>query len=122
MVGDEDSATTKPQGNHDEPTARKMVSGKPGGRQGKPKGPRLREKKRMTRTFPASTFEDALVIPMAIQQFAAGQRVRRLTLFEHLKKSPESGPSRQLISNSTKYGLTKGGYQAEHLELTPDGS
>lgn len=26
-----------------------------------------------------------------------------------------------LITNSGKYGLTKGGYQAEHIELTPDG-
>src|SRR5439155_17906763 len=34
---------------------------------------------------------------------------------------PYSGPSRQLIVNSNKYGLTKGSYAAEHLELTPEG-
>jgi hypothetical protein len=58
---------------------------------------------------------------LAIQQFASGQKVRRLTLFENLGKAPDSGPSRQLVTNSAKYGLTKGSYVAEHLELTPDG-
>lgn len=77
---------------------------------------------RKSRSFPASTFEEALVLAIAIQQFASGQRVRRLTLFDNLKKSPDSGPSRQLVTNSARYGLTKGGYQAEHLELTPDGA
>jgi hypothetical protein len=61
------------------------------------------------------------VLPQAIQQFAAGQRVRRLTLFDHLQKSPDCGPSRQLITNSSKYGLTTGNYSSEYLELTPDG-
>lgn len=36
-------------------------------------------------------------------------------------KSPDSGPSRQLIINSNKYGLTKGNYKSEHLEITADG-
>lgn len=78
-------------------------------------------KSKPARPFPAATFEEALEIAEAIQRYAAGQKIRRLTLFEHLKKSPESGPSRQLITNSGKYGLTKGSYQAEYLELTPDG-
>jgi hypothetical protein len=41
-----------------------------------------------------------------------------LTLFEKLDRSPESGPSRMLIVNSGRYGLTSGGYQADMLELT----
>jgi len=45
-------------------------------------------------------------------------RVRRLTLFEELGRSAESGPSRQLVTNSGRYGLTEGGYQAEWLTLT----
>lgn len=79
-------------------------------------------KSRTARSFPASTFQEALSLASTIQQYAAGQRVRRLTLFDKLGKSPESGPSRQLITNSSKYGLTDGGYQAEHIELTPDGN
>lgn len=64
---------------------------------------------------------EALPLAEAIQRYAAGQRVRKLTLFEHLDRSPESGPSRQLITNSGQYGLTNGSYAAEFLELTPDG-
>jgi hypothetical protein len=44
-----------------------------------------------------------------------------LTLFDQLGKSPESGGSRQLIINSGKYGITKGGIQADNIELTPEG-
>lgn len=80
-------------------------------------------KGRGVRSFPASTFQDALVLAEAFQKFAAGQlKVRKLTLFDKIGKSPDSGPSRQLITNSSRYGLTKGGYQAEFLELTPNGS
>lgn len=78
---------------------------------------------RAVRSFPAATFEESLVIAEAIQKFAPGQqRVRKLTLFDKLGKTPDSGPSRQLITNSSRYGLTKGGYQAEFIELTPQGS
>lgn len=77
---------------------------------------------RPQRNFPASTFEDALALPVAIQQFAPGGRIRRLTLFEQLGKSPDSGSTRQLITNSSRYGLTKGSYAAEYLELTPHGN
>ncbi len=80
-------------------------------------------KKRTRRTalFPAASFEEALTLANAVQKHAAGQTVRRLTLFDQMGKSPDSGTSRQLIVNSNKYGLTKGSYSAEHLELTPDG-
>jgi hypothetical protein len=77
-------------------------------------GPR----QRVARAFPASTFEEALELPLAIQRISAGTKVRRLTLFEQLDKSPESGPSRQMITNSARYGLTTGSYKAEYLELT----
>src|SRR5947208_2166486 len=74
---------------------------------GKRRGKAQAERKRTVRTFPAASFEEALTIANAIQQFAAGQPIRRLRLFEQLGKSPDSGPSRQLITNSAKYGLTK---------------
>ncbi len=88
------------------------------------KGKELQPKKRgraAARSFPAATFEEALALAQGIQQFAAGQKVRRLTLFDNLKKSPDSGPSRQLVSNSSRYDLTKGSYAAEYLELTENG-
>jgi hypothetical protein len=79
------------------------------------------KKQRIARSFPSSTFEEALTVAQAIHQFGAGQKMRRLTLFDKIKKAPDSGPSRQMVTNSSKYGLTLGGYQAEHLDLTPDG-
>lgn len=83
--------------------------------------PRRPRRARTPRTFPASSFMEALPLAEAIQRFAAGQKIRRLTLFEHLDRSPESGPSRQLITNSGQYGLTKGSYNADYLELTDEG-
>ena len=77
--------------------------------------------KRKTKPFPVVSFEDALEVGNAIQKYASGEKVRRITLFDHLGKSPDSGPSRQLITNSNKYKITTGGYQAEFLELTEKG-
>lgn len=78
-------------------------------------------RKRVSRNFPAAPFEEALELPVAIQRIGGGEKVRRLTLFEQLDKSPESGPSRMMITNSSRYGLTTGSYKAEWLELTPNG-
>jgi hypothetical protein len=80
------------------------------------------DSKRAQRPFPASSFEEALELASAIHRFSSGRPIRRLTLFDQLGKSPESGPSRQLITNSAKYGLTKGSYKAEQIELTADGA
>jgi hypothetical protein len=77
--------------------------------------------KRATRSFPASSFEEALQLAKAAFDYGSGKPVRRLSLFDHLGKSPESGPSRQWITNASKYGLIVGSYKADQLELTPDG-
>lgn len=76
---------------------------------------------RRTTLFPASTFEDALELAVAVFKMASGQPVRRITLLDELGKSPTSGATRQLITNSSKYGLTTGSYNAETLGLTPTG-
>lgn len=78
-------------------------------------------KRRAQRPFPASTFEEPLNFSKVIFQFGGGQSVKRLTLFDQLGKSPESSGSRQLIINANRYGLTKGGMQAENIELTIEG-
>jgi len=52
---------------------------------------------------------------------AAGEKVRRLTLLQKMDKSPTSGPTKMMITNSGKYGITKGSYAAEYLELTEQG-
>lgn len=79
-------------------------------------------RKRAQRPFPACAFEEALGFAKSILDYGSGKSVRRISLFDHLQKSPESGPSRQLITNASKYGLIKGSYAAEQLELTPDGA
>ncbi len=76
---------------------------------------------RKARPYPASSFTDALPLGEAIMTHAAGERVRRLTLLQQMNKAPDSGPTRMMITNSGKYGITSGSYAAEHLELTENG-
>jgi hypothetical protein len=95
-----------------------MADSKKAGSADKPRRP-----SRTQRPFPAVSFEDAAVLATEIQRLAGGQaRIRRLTLFEQLGRSPDSGLARQQIVNSNRYGLTKGSYKAEFLELTPKGA
>ena len=79
------------------------------------------KQKRAVRPFPACSFEEALEFARAVFDYGSGKPVRRLSLFDHIQKSPESGPSRQLITNSSKYDLIKGSFKAETLELTQEG-
>lgn len=75
---------------------------------------------RTARPFPAAPFEESLEIARTIHEMGS-RKVRRLTLFEKLNKSPTSSGSRQSIVNSSKYGLITGSYRAEFLELTDTG-
>lgn len=77
---------------------------------------------RKQRPFPACSFEEALDFAKQIFAFGSGQPVRRLSIFDHIGKSSESGPSRQLVTNASKYGLIEGGYQAEFLRVTETGA
>lgn len=79
-------------------------------------------KARKTRPYPASSFSEALPLAEAIHKFAAGQKVRRLTLLQQMQKSPTSSATQMLITNSGKYGITTGSYAADWLELTQDGA
>lgn len=79
------------------------------------------KRKRAVRSFPATSFEEALQFAKSIYEYGSGQPVRRLSIFDHLGKAPESGPSRQLIANASKYGLIKGSAGSEFLEITPNG-
>lgn len=71
------------------------------------------------RPYPVGAFQDSIDFCRSLYNFGAGDKVRRLRLFDELGKSPDSSGSRMLITNSNKYGLTKGSYQSEFLELTP---
>ena len=79
-------------------------------------------RRRNVRPFPASSFKQACELADAMVEIGGGAReVRRVTLFDHLGRSPESGSSRQAVTNSSRYGLTDGSYAAESLTLTDEG-
>jgi hypothetical protein len=73
---------------------------------------------RRTTLFPATTLEEALGLAEAIHRAAPAGSVRRLTLLDQLARSPSSSATRQWITNSNKYGLTTGNYNADTLALT----
>ena len=66
-------------------------------------------------------FEDVLVLAKTIVKEAVGDDLRRLTLFDRLSRSPDSGPSKQLVSASARYGLTSGSSGADFITVTDDG-
>lgn len=80
-----------------------------------------RTRGRRNMPFASISASDCLIIAEGIWKYASGQKIRRITLFDQIGKSPDSGPSRTMVTASSKYGFTQGGYQAEYLELTPDG-
>jgi hypothetical protein len=78
-------------------------------------------RKRTIRSFPAAPFEESIEFVKGMFEFGSGEAVRRLSLFDHIGKSPDSGASRMMVTNANKYGLIKGNYASETLEITPDG-
>jgi hypothetical protein len=76
-------------------------------------------RKRAKGAFPRLSLSKVLELPRAIFELGEGEPVRRLTVFNHLGKSPDSGSSRLMVTASNGgYGLTRGGYQADYLELS----
>lgn len=88
----------------------------------KPFAKKGEKRQRANRPYPVAPFEEALELGCHIQSVASGEKVRRLTLLKQLNRSDTSSATRMMITNSGKYGITTGGYTAEYLELTPDGS
>lgn len=71
--------------------------------------------------FPLTTFSDALSFAQEIAALGADGPIKRLTLLGELGKSPGSSATRSLITHSSTYGLTRGGYKGEFIELTDHG-
>lgn len=79
-------------------------------------------RRRKARPYPIVTFSEATKLGKAFHKYAPGEnKVRRLTLLEKLDMSPESSATKMAITNSGKYGITKGGYSADWIEITPNG-
>lgn len=86
-----------------------------------PASQQVREK-RSKGVFPRLPLSQAIEFLQAIFVEGEGEPVRRLTLFDRLKKKPDSGPSRMLVTvSSGGYGLTTGSYQADYLGITERG-
>ena len=74
-----------------------------------------------TRPFPVMPLGDALQLPRSILQYSIDGKIQRLTLSSKLEQSNEGKLTRNLITNSYKYGLTRGSYASPALEVTDDG-
>lgn len=77
------------------------------------------EKKEKARgLYPIFSLKDALKIPESIKTNNNLHPYNRLDLAASLNNSPNSSSFRMLIIASNSYGLTKGSYIAEKIELT----
>jgi hypothetical protein len=83
--------------------------------------PATKGKSRRAKPYPAYGLKETLSIATAIAEQNACKPFSRLSIAEALERSPESSAFRQLITSSSLYGLTEGGYQAPKLALTPLG-
>lgn len=68
--------------------------------------------------YPLCSFEEISNFAAAAYELGSGHNIRRVTLFDHISRSPDSGTSRALVTNAGKYGLVKGSYNAEQLAMT----
>lgn len=78
------------------------------------------QRQRGRKPYPVLTFEESQKIGHAIMEKASGGEVKRQTLLSELKLS-DNQKTRELITNSGRYGITNGSYKAETLSLTPKG-
>ncbi|MDB5355321.1 MAG: hypothetical protein JWN24_1774 [Phycisphaerales bacterium] len=95
-----------------------------------PKGVKPRKKnkaakadlrRRGRKPYPVMTFEEALAIGQGILEHGAGHPMRRNTLLEKLKLF-NNQPTKNLITASSKYGITSGSHDADEIRLTPAGA
>ncbi len=77
-----------------------------------------RRKRGPSRPFPLITFEKALELSNGIIEHGIDSEIPRLSLMDKLQISPSSQETRDLITSSGKYGLTKGSYQSDDLQVT----
>jgi len=102
-------------------TPQKKLKTAKGSRKPKSK-PRVNSgRRRGPKPYPVIPFEQALRIGQGISDFGAGHPMKRDTLLEKLEL-PINQPTKDLITASTKYGITTGAHDAPELKLTEDGA
>lgn len=78
-------------------------------------------RKRGRKPYPVVAFADVLPLAEGIMKHNAGQPVLRETLLKKMGYEANAQSTRNLITNSNKYGATEGSYAAPTLKLTPNG-
>jgi hypothetical protein len=74
------------------------------------------------RAFPRMSLNRTLDLVNAVYGLGHGEPVRRVSAFNQLSRSADSGPSRQLVATANSgYGLLKGNATSPFLELTERG-
>jgi hypothetical protein len=71
--------------------------------------------------YPILSFEQALRFGYGVAEVGAGHPVKRATLFEKLNL-PVNQATRDLITASSKYGITNGAHNADEFSLTTEGA
>ena len=71
--------------------------------------------------FPRCTLLQAIKLAQSINDNNAGQAYSRISLAESIESTPESSFFRNLITASSRYGLTDGSYKSEKIALTSIG-
>ncbi len=71
--------------------------------------------------YPVVAFSDVLPLAEGIWKHNSGQEVVRTTLLAKMGLDAGTQSTRNLITNSNKYGATEGSYAAPNLKLTPKG-
>ncbi len=79
------------------------------------------ERKRGRKPYPVVAFADVLPLAEGIMKHNAGQQVVRETLLKKMELDAGAQSTRNLITNSNKYGATEGSYAAPNLKLTEKG-
>jgi len=78
-----------------------------------------KKRKKSSTKYPKFSLLKSLAIGESIMDNNAGNPYDRLSLAESLNQSPGSSKFRTQIIASGKFGLTKGGYNAPKISLTP---
>ncbi len=78
-------------------------------------------RRRGPKPYPVMTFEETLKIGEGIMLHGAGHPMQRTTLLEKLKLSNNLS-TKNLITNSSRYGITQGAHDAKEIRLTKHGT
>ncbi|GAH57960.1 unnamed protein product, partial [marine sediment metagenome] len=78
-----------------------------------------KKRKKTSLKYPKFSLLKSLEIAKSIMDNNAGKPYDRLSLAKSLGQSPGSSKYRMQITSSGKFGLTKGGYNAPKISLTP---